>query len=106
MQTQMAFSDAGVDAIVGCLGRSEEQPPKESRVVAPAQSGAKRRDFVGVSIGLLMSNTRPLGSDQSRNAAVRHSEQQLNPGGICVSRAALDQMRDIYYGFPTRRAAR
>ena len=42
----------------------------------------------------------------SRNAAVRQSEQQLNPGGICVSRAALDQMRDIYYGFPTRRAAR
>jgi hypothetical protein len=83
MQTQTAFSVAGVDAIVGCLGRSEEQPPKESRVVAPAQTGAKRRDFVGVgSIGLLMSNKRPLGSDQSRNAALRQSEQQLNPGGI------------------------
>src|SRR4029077_19261285 len=50
--------------------------------------------------------TRSLGSDQSRNAAVRQSEQQLNPDGICVSRAALDQVRDIYYGLCRSTACR
>jgi hypothetical protein len=99
-QTQTAFPDAGFGAVVWLFAGQRDNRPRRAGSWRPCRPAQKPR-LVGVaSIGLLMSNTRSLGSDESRNAAVRQSEQQMNPGGICVSRAALDQVRAFRHGVP------
>jgi hypothetical protein len=80
-QTQTAFPDAGFGAVVWLFAGQRDNRPRRAGSWPPRRAAPKGATLWG-SIGLLMSNTRPLGSDQSRNAAPRQSEQQLNPGGI------------------------